>query len=771
MDASPSAPFARSLSLPGEISSVGLARGRRGLLRKTSSDHSLSQSTRRELLLDLPYIALPGLESRVSSRSELSDYMELHNILPADEPLGGVLTWPLLFAASVSALGAFVCGFHLGDLNTPAGVLREELGIPPLLRFRHGEVHLSTFNDMLWSLCVSTIAIGALIGTLLADRLSSWRGRRFAIGIAATIFLIAAALHACATLTPHSWCLLSDSVEDDGDDSFDAGPFAPPLAPPPPGTSPPPAPLHNNATLFKDGHRGRYGGAHSSPYSSNPQPCIPLLTLLITSRTIAGIAVGISSSLLPVYLGELAPLHLRGSLGAAVAVASTIGVAATHLLGLLLSRDLTGRWLWTLHPLIAALLAGLQLLMLRWLPESPVWLLSKGRVNRAARTLGHLRGVEATNELVAEELGWMAMSARALCEQEVNGTGGPAAAALQQGIIAGGKRPGGYQPPSVAQAASVAEGGGSRSHHPQPPPPPPPPTPPPPSLSMASFESVDLGASLSYTSLGGLSAGNASGEHPPSSDASKLLARHKEDDLRKRLLSGPPLEQMLSGVELDPTQRRPRPLWGLFICCALMWAQQLSGVGITLSFSSGVLRDAGVPNGWVLSSIVLNDIVGIGVTALATRILDITGRRPLLIGSLAATSASLVALTAGLKLTSSGIDAPLYAFGPPLACAALALHAAAFGVGLGPVPWLLPNELLDVSSQRYGGRLTAASHWLASASAAQSFLPLCGWLGLGQALLPNVLMLLCVLLGAMLLTPEPRGKTIAQLQAEMGLGL
>ena len=143
--------------------------------------------------------------------------------------------------------------------------------------------------------------------------------------------------------------------------------------------------------------------------------------------------------------------------------------------------------------------------------------------------------------------------------------------------------------------------------------------------------------------------------------------------------------------------------------------------------------------------------------------------QPLLIGSLAATSASLVALTAGLKLTSSGIDAPLYAFGPPLACAALALHAAAFGVGLGPVPWLLPNELLDVSSQRYGGRLTAASHWLASASAAQSFLPLCGWLGLGQALLPNVLMLLCVLLGAMLLTPEPRGKTIAQLQAEMGL--
>ena len=52
----------------------------------------------------------------------------------------------------------------------------------------------------------------------------------------------------------------------------------------------------------------------------------------------------------------------------------------------------------------------------------------------------------------------MAMSARALCEQEVNGTGGPAAAALQQGIIAGGKRPGGYQ--ASKRRPSRLRGGG-----------------------------------------------------------------------------------------------------------------------------------------------------------------------------------------------------------------------------------------------------------------------------------------------------------------------
>ena len=164
--------------------------------------------------------------------------MELHNILPADEPLGGVLTWPLLFAASVSALGAFVCGFHLGDLNTPAGVLREELGIPPLLRFRHGEVHLSTFNDALWSLCVSTIAIGALVAPP--------RGPPLLMAGSAICHR-----HRCddhrralqrARRSRRSWCLLSDSVEDDGDDSFDQAVRSAARSTAA-GTSPPPAPL------------------------------------------------------------------------------------------------------------------------------------------------------------------------------------------------------------------------------------------------------------------------------------------------------------------------------------------------------------------------------------------------------------------------------------------------------------------------------------------------------------------------------------------------
>jgi len=197
------------------------------------------------------------------------------------------------------------------------------------------------------------------------------------------------------------------------------------------------------------------------------------------------------------------------------------------------------------------------------------------------------------------------------------------------------------------------------------------------------------------------------------------------------------------------------------LCVCLMWAQQLSGVGFATSYSLGLLREMGVGTGWAIAGVVLNDVASIGVTALAVRILDVTGRRPLLLGSLVATAGALVALTAGLKLTAHDAS-PV---GAPLACAALAVHAAAFGVGLGPVPWLLPNELLDVGEQKAAGRLTAASHWLASAFCAQTFLPIVGALG-PACLLPNVSLLLLVLLVAVF-APETRGKTIEEVQREL----
>jgi hypothetical protein len=97
-------------------------------------------------------------------------------------------------------------------------------------------------------------------------------------------------------------------------------------------------------------------------------------------------------------------------------------------------------------------------------------------------------------------------------------------------------------------------------------------------------------------------------------------------------------------------------------------------------------------------------------------------------------------------------------------CPLTALHCVCL-----QVPWLLPNELLEPSRQRLATRLTAASHWLASAVAAQTFLPIAGGLG-ASCLLPNVSVLLVALV-LVLALPETRGKALQSIQSEIEGGV
>mmetsp|Transcript_2977 Transcript_2977/g.9110 ORF Transcript_2977/g.9110 Transcript_2977/m.9110 type:complete len:166 (-) Transcript_2977:338-835(-) len=128
-------------------------------------------------------------------------------------------------------------------------------------------------------------------------------------------------------------------------------------------------------------------------------------------------------------------------------------------------------------------------------------------------------------------------------------------------------------------------------------------------------------------------------------------------------------------------------------------------------------------------------------------LMEEAGRRPLLLRSLAATAAALILMSLGLSLsspnptTSGGV-------GAFLACAALPLHSAAFGAGLGPLPWLLASEILPSPSRREPTiRLAALAHWCGSLVVTTSapllyatLGPLCLLPAIGVALLALVLL-------------------------------
>ena len=98
---------------------------------------------------------------------------------------------------------------------------------------------------------------------------------------------------------------------------------------------------------------------------------------------------GLNTSLVPMYISEIAPLTLRGGLGTINQLAVTVGLLVSQILGVegLLGTD--KGWPYLLG--IALFPSVLQLLLLPFCPESPRYLLITKQQEQAARAGGYQR--------------------------------------------------------------------------------------------------------------------------------------------------------------------------------------------------------------------------------------------------------------------------------------------------------------------------------------------------------------------------------------------
>ncbi|XP_077470193.1 solute carrier family 2 member 15a isoform X1 [Stigmatopora argus] len=95
--------------------------------------------------------------------------------------------------------------------------------------------------------------------------------------------------------------------------------------------------------------------------------------MVILGRFITGIHSGISLSVVPMYLGEIAPKNLRGFLGLVPSIFIGTGVFAAQILGL---HELLGKEEhWPLFLSVVVVPTLIQLMLLPWFPESPRYLL------------------------------------------------------------------------------------------------------------------------------------------------------------------------------------------------------------------------------------------------------------------------------------------------------------------------------------------------------------------------------------------------------------
>jgi len=130
--------------------------------------------------------------------------------------------------------------------------------------------------------------------------------------------------------------------------------------------------------------------------------------ILIGARFILGIAVGVASFTAPLYLSEISPQRVRGSMISMYQLMITIGIVIAFVSDAWLASYATfggitgGHWRVMLG--IIALPAAAMFVGVLFLPESPRWLFLKGRKSNAVDVLVHLQLDEAEIEMEVREI-------------------------------------------------------------------------------------------------------------------------------------------------------------------------------------------------------------------------------------------------------------------------------------------------------------------------------------------------------------------------------
>lgn len=105
---------------------------------------------------------------------------------------------------------------------------------------------------------------------------------------------------------------------------------------------------------------------------------------MILGRSIVGLAIGGASLIVPLYISELAPGHIRGRLVTVSLLFITGGQVVAYIVGWGFSTIPAG-WRWMVG--LGALPAVFQFALLTLMPETPRWLIKAGYEERAKRIL------------------------------------------------------------------------------------------------------------------------------------------------------------------------------------------------------------------------------------------------------------------------------------------------------------------------------------------------------------------------------------------------
>ena len=132
-------------------------------------------------------------------------------------------------------------------------------------------------------------------------------------------------------------------------------------------------------------------------------------SVFVLARFAGGVAVGAASVLSPLYISEVAPANIRGRLTTVQQVMIITGLTAAFVVNYFLAQTagdslgmIAGREAWRWMYLAQAVPATVFLVALLFIPESPRYLISRGRDAEATKVLTSLFGADEAFRKVGE---------------------------------------------------------------------------------------------------------------------------------------------------------------------------------------------------------------------------------------------------------------------------------------------------------------------------------------------------------------------------------
>lgn len=132
---------------------------------------------------------------------------------------------------------------------------------------------------------------------------------------------------------------------------------------------------------------------------------LPVFSFVIY-RIIGGIGVGLASMLSPMYIAEIAPANVRGKLVSWNQFAIIFGMLVIYFVNLIIARRGNEDWLvsegWRWMFFSGLIPSGLFLILLMFVPETPRYLVMKGKEDKALKVLKKISGEKSAPAILKE---------------------------------------------------------------------------------------------------------------------------------------------------------------------------------------------------------------------------------------------------------------------------------------------------------------------------------------------------------------------------------